>query len=703
MGEVTIEIAVTGSAAVELSATSLTFTSETWETAQQVTVTAPEDDNLAGESGALSHTASGGGYDSVGAEVAVTVADNDEASLVVSETTLAITEGGEGSYTVALGAEPSGTVTVSIAATGDAALELSAMSLTFNAGNWNAAQRVSVTASEDDNLADETGSLDHSASGGGFASAGAKVSVTVTDNDTDLSAASSAWMARFGRTVSEQVLEGVGDRVASRRRLDAMPSESGDAENGLSFMATFAGMDMDDLDLDASRDPFAGQASLGLTGFMNPQRFAGGGSRGVSPGMFQGASLNPDAEMSDRTEPVSAPHSQEQALEQLLHRALSGSAFNLDGRRSDGSQWGLWGRGSVATLEGRSSDGIAIDGDVITGQLGADWSANRWLFGLSFSYSKGDGDYTWANGSGDLESTMSAFTPYISVGTDRFSAWGAVSAGRGDMMLTPDEGATIETDVEMELGAVGLRGELLNFGNGFSVSILSDAFAMQSSADAAAGMPEAEVDVSRVRAAIEAAWSRQMANGGRFSARLEGGVRQDDGDAEEGVGGEVSGGLSWRHGGLIFEIEGRSLVTHEDDNFSQTGASAHLSWDPQPASELGPSLSVRQHWGVSTASGIDQMFEMRDMNRFGLETGAQRLDTELGWGLPAFGDRFVATPFLQHGAQDSAETQTFGWRLAPLDAEGEVLDLDMSFKAVRRIGVTGETEHGIGVEGQVRF
>ena len=703
MGEVTIEIAVTGSAAVELSATSLTFTSETWETAQQVTVTAPEDDNLAGESGALSHTASGGGYDSVGAEVAVTVADNDEPTLLVSETTLAITEGGESSYTVALGAEPSGTVTVSIAATGDAALELSAMSLTFNAGNWNAAQRVSVTASEDDNLADETGSLDHSASGGGFASAGAKVSVTVTDNDTDLSAASSAWMARFGRTVSEQVLEGVGDRVASRRRLDAMPSEGGDAENGLSFMASFAGMDMDDLDLDASRDPFAGQASLGLTGFMNPQRFAGGGSRGVSPGMFQGASLNPDAEMSDRTEPVSAPHSQEQALEQLLHRALSGSAFNLDGRRSDGSQWGLWGRGSVATLEGRSSDGIAIDGDVITGQLGADWSANRWLFGLSFSYSKGDGDYTWANGSGDLESTMSAFTPYISVGTDRFSAWGAVSAGRGDMMLTPDEGATIETDVEMELGAVGLRGELLNFGNGFSVSILSDAFAMQSSADAAAGMPEAEVDVSRVRAAIEAAWSRQMANGGRFSARLEGGVRQDDGDAEEGVGGEVSGGLSWRHGGLIFEIEGRSLVTHEDDNFSQTGASAHLSWDPQPASELGPSLSVRQHWGVSTASGIDQMFEMRDMNRFGLETGAQRLDTELGWGLPAFGDRFVATPFLQHGAQDSAETQTFGWRLAPLDAEGEVLDLDMSFKAVRRIGVTGETEHGIGVEGQVRF
>ncbi len=703
MGEVTIEIAATGSAAVELSATSLTFTSETWETAQQVTVTAPEDDNLAGESGALSHTASGGGYDSVGAEVAVTVADNDEASLIVSETLLALVEGGEGSYTIALGAEPSGTVTVSIAATGDAALELSAMSLTFNAGNWNAAQRVSVTASEDDNLADETGSLDHSASGAGFASAGAKVSVTVTDNDTDLSAASSAWMARFGRTVSEQVLEGVGDRVASRRRLDAMPSEGGDAENGLSFMATFAGMDMDDLDLDASRDPFAGQASLGLTGFMNPQRFAGGGSRGVSPGMFQGASLNPDAEMSDRTEPVSAPHSQKQALEQLLHRALSGSAFNLDGRRSDGSQWGLWGRGSVATLEGRSSDGIAIDGDVITGQLGADWSANRWLFGLSFSYSKGDGDYTWANGSGDLESTMSAFTPYISVGTDRFSAWGAVSAGRGDMMLTPDEGATIETDVEMELGAVGLRGELLNFGNGFSVSILSDAFAMQSSADAAVGMPEAEVDVSRVRAAIEAAWSRQMANGGRFSARLEGGVRQDDGDAEEGVGGEVSGGLSWRHGGLIFEIEGRSLVTHEDDNFSQTGASAHLSWDPQPASELGPSLSVRQHWGVSTASGIDQMFEMRDMNRFGLETGAQRLDTELGWGLPAFGDRFVATPFLQHGAQDSAETQTFGWRLAPLDAEGEVLDLDMSFKAVRRIGVTGETEHGIGVEGQVRF
>jgi len=67
---------------------------------------------------------------------------------------------------------------------------------------------------------------------------------------------------------------------------------------------------------------------------------------------------------------------------------------------------------------------------------------------------------------------------------------------------------------------------------------------------------------------------------------------------------------------------------------------------------------------------------------------------------PASGDRFVATPFLLHGAQDSAETQAFGWRLAPLDGEGDAPDLDMSLKAVRCTGVTGETEHGVGVEGQ---
>ena len=67
---------------------------------------------------------------------------------------------------------------------------------------------------------------------------------------------------------------------------------------------------------------------------------------------------------------------------------------------------------------------------------------------------------------------------------------------------------------------------------------------------------------------------------------------------------------------------------------------------------------------------------------------------------PASGDRFVATPFLLHGAQDSAETQAFGWRLAPLDGEGDAPDLDMSLKAVRRTDVTGETEHGVGVEGR---
>jgi len=686
---------------------------------------ADSSDEGAGESVSVSvapspSVAPGAGAESVAINIVESMDPPDpvvvDPLLVLSESSLSLDEGGSGSYTVALGAAPSGAVTVAIAVSEGAGVSVSPSSLSFTADDWSMAQTVTVTALEDDDIADESGSLSHAASGGGYAGVSASVAVTVADNDDpSVSGAAGAWMPRFGRVVSEQILEGVGDRVASQRSQAAMRSDAaGNEDGGMTFKAMFAGQALG-ADGSFPAESLGGAAGFGGFAKGGQEVFAvqsdagiGNASRSFSipdpAGSSGRAGSLGGAGPSDPFPPADGPDAYEdRSLDSALRNALENSSFNVDGKTKRGSSWGLWGRGSATTLEGRSAAGVAIAGDVLTGQLGADFSAGLWLLGLSASYSQSEGDYAGAGGQGAMESTMAALTPYLSVGTDRFSVWGAAGAGLGDMTLTPERGGAVEADVEMEMGAAGLRGELLSFGNGLSVSLLSDAMAVRSTSEAAAGMPEAETEVSRLRAAVEASWSRRLEGGGQFSARLEGGVRQDDGDAEEGMGGEVSAGLSWMGGGFTFEIEGRHLVTHEDEDFIQTGASAHLAWDSHSTSDLGPSASLRQHWGIATASGLEQLFAMRHMGQFGTESGAGRLDAELGWGLALPGGRFLGTPFLLYGTQGGGSLQTLGWRMEPLESSGGTVDLGLALKLMRRTSIAGGDESGISLEVRLGF
>ncbi len=74
-----VTVAVTGHSGTDLTldTASLTFTTATWNTAQTVTVTVAQDDDAEDDEATLAHTASGGGYASVTADLAVTV-DDDE-------------------------------------------------------------------------------------------------------------------------------------------------------------------------------------------------------------------------------------------------------------------------------------------------------------------------------------------------------------------------------------------------------------------------------------------------------------------------------------------------------------------------------------------------------------------------------------------------------------------------------------------------
>ena len=196
-GTVTVTITGHDSTALTISGTALrndtlTFTASNWDTAETVTVKADNDANATSEPLTLTHTPSGGGY-STAADLPVTVTDDDSAAIVLSESALTLTEGGDtgDSYTVKLAAQPSDTVTVTIGGHSGTDLTISGTTLnasntlTFSTSNWNTGQTVTVKAGHDSNVGDESETLTHTASGGDYANVSKDLPVTVTDDAPD--------------------------------------------------------------------------------------------------------------------------------------------------------------------------------------------------------------------------------------------------------------------------------------------------------------------------------------------------------------------------------------------------------------------------------------------------------------------------------------------------------------------------------------
>ena len=132
-----VSVAVTGheSSDVTVSGAPMTFTTLTWATAQTVTVTGGDDTDITDDEVTLTHTATGGDYDGTTADLAVTVTDDDATLVIVSS--LSVPEGTSVTYTVALGAQPTGNVSVAVTGHAGTDVTVSGVPLTFTTGDWS--------------------------------------------------------------------------------------------------------------------------------------------------------------------------------------------------------------------------------------------------------------------------------------------------------------------------------------------------------------------------------------------------------------------------------------------------------------------------------------------------------------------------------------------------------------------------------------
>ena len=513
-----------------------------------------------------------------------------------------------------------------------------------------------------------------------------------------------AWLARFGRTVTGQVLDAVEARLAAPGAPGAKASLAGQALP--SWRGGTAAAD-DDAARQRREDREAGAALASMTAWL--------AQMDPDAGVMSGAGDEPGTRAPTRRD------------------FIAGTSFALTGGSAEGGGFAsLWGQGSIAGFDGREGS-VTLDGEVATGLIGADWASARWTAGLALGHSTGTGDYGRGGGcdvncGGAIEATLSGLYPYAGLDlTERLSAWAAAGHGAGEVTVTPEGEVGMTADLTMSMAAAGLRSEVLTPGgeNGLALAVKGDARFTRTSSDAVSGeggnLAAADADVWLVRFGLEGSRRFALGNGkdgASVTPSFELGVRRDGGDAETGLGADFGAGVSFadRENGLNLDLEGRALVAHEADRFREWGASAAFGWDPQPATGRGLALSLRQSWGASSSGGMDALLSRETLaglaandDGAGRFEASRRLEGEVGYGLPAFGGGFTGTPNLGVGLSEGAREYRLGWRLTP--ARSGDPGFAVSLDATRRepanpgsgSGAGSKPEHGVMLRGSVRW
>ena len=154
-----VVVALTGYDGAQLSfvpaTPTLTFTPSTWDSFQQIVVTAVDDAvaEAATATYSLVHTVSSddSNYNATVLPLTVQVTDDDTAGVAVSTGSISVTEGSSATYNVTLVSNPGADVNVTLSAAASSLFNIeNCCTLTFTAANWNVAQGVRVNAVEND-------------------------------------------------------------------------------------------------------------------------------------------------------------------------------------------------------------------------------------------------------------------------------------------------------------------------------------------------------------------------------------------------------------------------------------------------------------------------------------------------------------------------------------------------------------------------
>ncbi len=540
------------------------------------------------------------------------------------------------------------------------------------------------------------------------ASSGDLTDASATGTITNHDALPKALVARFGRTAAVHIVDQVEERV-NAPRAPGFDGRVAGRQITRTMGQDFALEFLQQLGGGAAYGQHHGQPDgrRNATGGTDP-RFGPGGmtsSLGPPPGIR--AAMNPNG--MHGLHPGGADEGG-MSLGLGGEPLLGGSSFALNRATSSGGVLSFWSRSAQSQFSGQDG-ALALNGDVRSTMVGADYAKGRMVTGVSLAHTRGLGSYAGVD-TGRMTSAVTGLYPWIGYkASERVTVWTVAGYGAGGLLLNPGAGAPIETGLSMAMAAGGGRGQILGGGDGVGLAFKADALWVGTRTTAATGpggnLASTRAAVSRLRTAIEGSQRMRIASRMALTPSIEIGIRQDGGDADTGRGIDLGAGLvlADRVTGLAVDIRVRRLLVHEAEGFAESGMSISVSYNPTPSTPLGFTARVSPAWGGESMSGAEALWGRESMGGMGQNAlrgaGGNRLDTEVGYGL-AIGSRFVGTPTLGVGTSADGRDYRLGYRLGALGGAATAVELGVDAQRRER-PLQGGTDHGALARATLRW
>ena len=386
---------------------------------------------------------------------------------------------------------------------------------------------------------------------------------------------------------------------------------------------------------------------------------------------------------------------------------IGGSTFTMNRATKDGGAWSVWSGSADSRFTGREGK-MALDGEVGTTTMGADYSTRSMVTGIALGHSRGLGHYRGAD-TGEMASAMTGVYPWVGYRpSERVTIWTTAGYGRGNLLLRPGRDAPMKTGLAMAAAAAGARGRIAGGSGRGELAFKSEALWVRTQTDAiddAGGTVQAtNGTATRLRTAIEARGTVRSGRRATLTPSIEIGVREDAGDADNGRGIDVGGGVRLTDGvsGLSVEVAAQRLLVHEAEGYSENTFSMGINYDPTPSSALGLRARAAPAWGSDRHGGAEAMWgrtSLSELGRSRMPASGGRIDSELSYGLP-IGQRLVGTPRI--GVRSAADGRDYriGYAIEMLHQERLRLDVGIdvehrAFDGARRNEGTPDSDRRV--------
>ena len=653
-----------GTGTVTVAPPSLTFTNSDWNIPQTVTITVKEAGSTS-ISHAVTTTGDATNYPTTMtiSSVTVTVTPTVPPGVTLTESggSTEVKEDGSttDSYDLVLATKPADDVTLTVSAgrgvevsTDGGSSYASSQTVTFTrsgAGLWSAAQTITVRGVEDGvdhagtvTISHATSSTDPRYNNLSVASVAVRVTDVMDKRLTTALRATAAGLIRFGRTVGQQVVDAVRDRVGADRTQGLKSRLAGEP-------------------LPLIAEPSESSESSGRPNqeYVRPHRFD------HDPHQSDGFGREND------TDVIRALSDED---------ALRGTAFTLTTMGEEGSSFAFWGEGSISQFRG-TDDGLSLEGEVRDIMLGADRSWSDHLVGALVMGSRGEITYSMGDDTGRLDTSLTSLVPYGGWhARNGLTYWGAAGIGRGTMTVTPEGEDPFEGPIDWHMVSGGVEGSLSG------VSLLpearlvwhSDVLWTRTTSEPVGDLPSLGGETTRLRLGVDATWPERSLLDGFVTPEVGMGIRYDGGDAETGFGLEVHSGLRWRdpQSHLELSLTGRTLAVHDDGAFKDWGVRFGVFWDPHPTTKEGISAAFSYDLGDGAVDG-DALLGPAVFPDQRANEGATSWQSEVAYGVSR-GGGMVGSPYGGIGGTSAAiDEARVGYRIEPDTPHAENMHVDV--------------------------